>query len=75
MTFSLTNINTSESIGTSILNVIKGGAQLLSGIIDKALDSNFGVLDLAATGIALYFVVWVIQQAVKAKGYGQRALQ
>lgn len=65
----LSFINTNESIGTSVQNILKGAAQLAAGILDKSLDPSQGVTDLGALAIVLTFVVIVLVKLREGKGH------
>jgi hypothetical protein len=62
-----TYINTSEGIGSSIITLVKGVFQLGAQIIDKSLDPSFGVVELAAVGIALAVLTWMVTNGRHAK--------
>ena len=60
-------INVSEGIGASIITLVKGVFQLGATVFDKALDPSLGVAELAAVGIALAVLTWMIRQGRSAK--------
>lgn len=67
MTAEYTFINQTDSIGTTILFLVNGIFQLGTAIVNKALDPTFGVVDLAAVGIALAVLAWMIANARDVK--------
>lgn len=74
MVVSIANINVSEGIGTTIINVLKGSAQLVVGILDKSLDTSFGVTELGAVAIMLAVLAFAFAKAREAKNHGQALL-
>lgn len=54
------NINADQSIGVSFLNILKGGAQVTAGVLDKVLDNNFGAIDIAAVAVLIFLGVMVL---------------
>jgi hypothetical protein len=69
----LSFINASESLGITVQNILKGGGQLVTAILDKSLDPNFGTIDLGALAVMLTFVVIVLVKLRESKHHIQSA--
>jgi hypothetical protein len=66
------NINITEGLGSTVNTILKGAAQLVAGTVDQALSSNTGVTELAAVGIVLVVVVFVLGYAAKTTQTAKR---
>jgi len=68
------NINASEGLGSTVNTILKGAAQLGAGTLDQALASSTGVTELAAVGIVLVVVAFVLVKAGESVKAGKRIM-
>lgn len=64
------NMNTSEGIGGSVMNGLKGGSQFVAQVVDQSLDESNGVVEVGALVIIIVVLGFGLQQARKAKQHG-----
>ena len=67
MTLAYSNINTTESLGTSVNTALKGGFQFGAATIDKALGSDMGATDLLVAFGLVALAVAIIAYIIRGK--------